>query len=371
VKLSLTRRIIRELFGIKDVDSSTPPPSPRIPRVGLPRRILAESLGLTLYEHEESARTNEPIRDHATFRGPTSRRTTAGERYETNTNVGAFATNGGVVHVGGNAVGVQHTYTSAPATHRQSGTRRADIGILTVLTEELRAVVDTLHNHIGYRTEQQPGGWQTFHAKVAADDRDLRVVATQTLDRGPRSAAVAFDRLQNAFGVPLVLLVGIAGAVRADVEIGDVVIADEVIYYDTRHETEHGSRRRGQSQPMSPAVRHRVNEFFRRYPDGVPRPGGGSVRVVRGPIGSGDAVVTGANSDIVDFLRQFNEKTVALETEAGGVGQAFYEHIDNDTALRGWLTIRGISDHADAAKGHDRHQLAADNAALVSCVGIS
>jgi adenosylhomocysteine nucleosidase len=164
---------------------------------------------------------------------------------------------------------------------------------------------------------------------------------------------------------PLILLVGIAGGIRGDVEIGDVVIADEVIYYDARRETEHGPRRRGQSQPMAPVMRHRLHEFFRRYGNGLPLDDGGRVRIVRGPIGSGDAVVTDANSDIIDFLRRFNEKTVAVETEAGGLGQAFYEHIDTERALRGWLTIRGISDHADRLKGHDRHRFAADRAALV------
>jgi adenosylhomocysteine nucleosidase len=276
-------------------------------------------------------------------------------------NIGAFARSHGTVNVGGNAIGAQYG-----ADRRPRRVRRADIGILTVLTEELTAVVDMLQSHSEFRTGQQPGGWQTFHAQVAAEDRMLSVVATQTLDRGPRSAAVAFNRLQDTFRVPLVLLVGVAGGIRPGLRIGDVVIADEVIYYDARRETADGPRRRGQSQPMSPALRHRMNEFFRRYRGGVPLPEGGSVRVVRGPIGSGDAVVTDADSDIVSFLRRFNEKTVAVETEAGGVGQAFYEQIDHETGLRGWLTVRGISDLADAAKRHDRHQIAADRAALVT-----
>ena len=54
-----------------------------------------------------------------------------------------------------------------------------------------------------------------------------------------------------------------------------------------------------------------------------------------------------------------------METEAGGVGQAFYERIDEERSVRGWLTIRGISDLADKHKGYDRHQFAAQRAALV------
>jgi adenosylhomocysteine nucleosidase len=92
---------------------------------------------------------------------------------------------------------------------------------------------------------------------------------------------------------------------------------------------------------------------------------GESIRIWRGPIGSGDAVVTDHNADIIAFLRRFNEKTLAVETEAGGVGQASYGHLDAEHVSHGWLTIRGISDHADRAKGYAHHETAARHAALV------
>ena len=75
-------------------------------------------------------------------------------------------------------------------------------------------------------------------------------------------------------------------------------------------------------------------------------------------------VVTDSGSDIVRFLRRFNEKTLAVETEAGGVGQAFYEEMGSEPPS-GWLTILGISDLAGPNKGHGWHQLAADHAAAV------
>jgi adenosylhomocysteine nucleosidase len=270
-------------------------------------------------------------------------------------NIGAFAQNHGTVNVGGNAIGAQ--YGSQYGGGRWRGTRRADVGILTVLTEELTAVVDVLQDHSAFRAERQPGGWQTFHAKVPADGRALSVVAAQTSGRGPRSAALAFGRLRDAFRPSLILVVGVAGGIRRGLEIGDVVIGDEVIYYDARPETGAGPCR---SRPMAPALWHRVNEFFRRYRGDVLLPDGGSVRVFRGPIGSGAE----QNADVVDLLRRSNEKTVAVETGAGGVGRAFYEQIDHEDGLRGWLTIRGVSGPADGVKGHD--QFAADRAALVT-----
>ncbi len=275
-------------------------------------------------------------------------------------NIGAVVAGGGVVHAGA-AVGRQEM---AWEPDRSGPGHRADVAVLTVLTEELRAVVEVLRRHRHYRSAPLPGGSRLYEAEVAAEGANLRVVATQALEPGPQSAAAAYRRLRDAVRTPVVLLVGVAGGIRADLAVGDVVIGDEVIYYDARRETVTAARRRGRSHPTTPALRHRVNEFFLRYGSTIALRPAGSVRVFRGPIGSGSAVVTDPASDIVRFLRRFNEKTLAVETEAGGVGQAFYEEVGSHPAA-GWLTIRGISDLADRDKGHGWHQLASDHAAAV------
>jgi adenosylhomocysteine nucleosidase len=296
-----------------------------------------------------------------------------GRRY---TNVGVRATGNSSVAVGGNvtaATNVGRTADPDPPTNRQRGTSPADrargedatgadVGVLTVLGEEVRAVVEVLRRHDHYSCEQAPGGADVHRAEVRVPGGALRVVAMQTLDRGPRSAAVAFGQLQTMCAPPVVLLVGIAGAVHRDLRVGDVVISDEVVYYDSRRVAADGTHRRGQSHPVSAQLRHRINAFFQRYGARIDAPDGKRFAVRHGPIGSGDAVVTDASSDIRTYLRGFNEKTLAVETEAGGVGQACYEHIG---PIAGWLTIRGISDRADARKGHRDHQLASDRAAQV------
>jgi adenosylhomocysteine nucleosidase len=64
--------------------------------------------------------------------------------------------------------------------------------------------------------------------------------------------------------------------------------------------------------------------------------------------------VANKDAEIRSFLRRFNDKTLALETETGGLAAAFYEAAASLPPGNGWLGIRGISDHADAGK-HDRH----------------
>ncbi|WDZ86916.1 hypothetical protein [Micromonospora cathayae] len=277
---------------------------------------------------------------------------------------------GGTVQVGGDVRAEQHNHVTptpiarAAAASGRAG-RRADVGILTVLREEMSAVVEVLSRVPDHRTEQLYGGSTVHLATVEAQGGPLRVVAIQALQPGTHSALVAYQQLRRRFSPPLVLLVGIAGAVRADVRIGDVVLADEVIWYDSRRETADGPQRRGWTQATAPVLRYRVSDFLVRHGTVVRSPAGPEFHLHRGPIGSGNAVVTDADSDIRSWLREVHEKTLAVETEAGGVAQAFYEEIDEDRALRGWMTVRGVSDHADRHKGHRDHEVAARHAALV------
>jgi adenosylhomocysteine nucleosidase len=273
----------------------------------------------------------------------------------------------------GSAIGQQNNYPApAPASNtgqEQSARPRADVGVLTILSQEMQAVVRVLERAQAYQTRQLYGGQQAHEARFPVPGGGLQAVAMQALDRGPRSAVVAYQSLQKHYSPQIVLLVGIAGGISPKVTIGDVVISDEIIYYDARRESPEGVHRRGQSYPIAPVLRHRLNEFFRVH-GAFHSPGDADraappFRVHRGPVGSGDVVVTDRESGIRSWLLTYHEKALAVETEAGGIAQAFYEEVGDDRALRGWLTIRGISDHADAGKGDSYHDLAAERAALV------
>jgi adenosylhomocysteine nucleosidase len=280
--------------------------------------------------------------------------------------IGAQHTGSGDIEAG-TINGLQINNHPAPASSSGSGDRRprgrADVGVIAVLSVEMRAVVDILQRVLSYRTRQLRGGVQAHEAELPVTGRTLRTVAIQALDPGPRSAVVAYHQLRDHYQPPIVLLVGVAGAIGDGIAIADVVISDEVIYYDGRRETAEGVIRRGQGHRMAAVLRHRLNDFFQVHGDMICDRNGVSFRVHRGPIGSGDAVVTDHESDIRRWLWQVHEKTLAVETEAGGIAQAFYEEVEHDSSRRGWLTIRGISDHADRDMGQEDHALAAMRAA--------
>lgn len=281
-------------------------------------------------------------------------------------NVGVFNSGSGQVRVGGSAIGQQVNYARADGSPRgePTGEDRADVAILTVLPEEMRAVVGVIRELRDYESVAAENGALVHKATVDANGGTLDVVAMQAV-RTPQGAAAAYQWICRQYRPVVLVFVGIAGGIRDDVSIGDVVISDEIILYDARRETADGPRRRGQTQAIGPALRHRINDYFVQFGNGIDVPDGARARVFAGPIGSGGAVVTDERSEIRRYLLEFNEKTLAVETESAELAQAFYLDEGDAAAPRAWLAIRGISDHADRAKGHRDHQLAADNAAAV------
>ncbi|NMO56190.1 5'-methylthioadenosine/S-adenosylhomocysteine nucleosidase [Actinoplanes sp. TBRC 11911] len=268
---------------------------------------------------------------------------------------GGFNNFGGSNNFYGPVAGNDVTITAAPSRADKSDKSDAEIGVLTVIDEEMRAVTGVLAGMDGYRTRRLADGPLAHEARLTGvDGRPLRIAAVQTLTRGTESAALACRALVEAYGPSTVLLVGIAGGVAPGVRIGDVVIADNIISYDARKVTPQGTQHRGQSQVVPAPIGHRLNEFFQLEP----RVG---YRVHRGPIGSGNAVVADPEAEIRHWLHHVNDKVLAVETEAAGVAQSFHE----TARLPGWLTIRGISDTADQSKNDDDHAIAARHAAEV------
>ena len=88
-------------------------------------------------------------------------------------------------------------------------------------------------------------------------------------------------------------------------------------------------------------------------------------KVLPGPIGSGEAVIADHDSAIRQYVTAFNDKTLAAETEAGGIAEAFYEMAGTSPPGGGWLAIRGISDHANAGKDDTYHDIASRHAAAI------
>ncbi len=244
-----------------------------------------------------------------------------------------------------------------------------DLGIVTILSEELRSVIDELKLH----RHKTPNGLYFYQGERAAPDGALRVVATQTQSQGQRSTMAALENLRRHYNPRLWALVGIAGGIHNDhARIGNVIVSTDIVYYDNRKINPGGdTRRRGEHRQAPAHVVHAVNAYFTDH--GTPAHINGQMtahaddqfEIFPGIIGSGEAVITDRSSDIRTYLTTYNEKVLAVDMEAGGLSQYWQENSVHPTANPGWIVIRGVSDNADEEKGHSHHELAARNAAHV------
>jgi adenosylhomocysteine nucleosidase len=279
--------------------------------------------------------------------------------------------NEGVFHAGhgdinnSGAVGSHATVNNHPVG--EARTRNGvDVAVMTALPKELAAVVRILAGSPSYECIVGEDKRQVHRAELPAGGAPLTVVATVNASMGNRSAASGFEYLRRQFAPAVVIMLGIAGGIHGGLRIGDVVIGDEVVYYDLRKETPDGVLRRGTSHPVPAVARHIINAYLAQAGDPAMVMGeDGPFRVYAGPIGSGEAVVAAGDSAVRDFLTDFNDRTLALEMESGGVAQAHFEAAETHPRVHAWFPIRGISDLADAAKNDDHQIAAARNAATV------
>ena len=163
-----------------------------------------------------------------------------------------------------------------------------------------------------------------------------------------------------------VLMVGIAAGIpssKDDRELGDVVVADQVIGYEHAKVTDKGYEYREREYPASALLLDRVRNFWDTswiQQIVAPRPANAKRNIPKlhtGPVASGNKVV--ASTEFRGQLTTRWPKLVAVEMEAEGVFSAVFDR----PQIRNTLMIRGICDLADERKSDEWQEYAADAAA--------
>lgn len=300
-----------------------------------------------------------------------------------NINVDGVANFGGKNRFRNNAIGkeaVVHngpTMGAVPSDNGATGsdssiTPRWDIGIITILAEEARAIYDA------FDLEWVPGridGLFFATGEVQNGASALSVVATRTQAQGQRSAMAACEHLRRHYDPAVLMMVGIGGGIGRDDDapgIGDVVVATRVVFYDLRKESAERTIHRGEDHQAPARIVHAINTYFTVNGEPMAFPGqvdgfrDREFQAVPSPIGSGYAVVADEESEIRNYLHAYNDKVLAVDMEAGGLSQYWQENSIAPERNPGWVVVRGISDHADRHKEDTHHDLAARNAAHVA-----
>lgn len=247
-----------------------------------------------------------------------------------------------------------------------------DVGIITIVAEELASVTDYFKENKTFYEKRGTQTARTYYFGKSKDKlgKELNIVATQAIEQGNRSVIVAYNALAEEFNPSLIVLLGIGGSIHKDVSIGDVAICESTYYYDKRAETSVGTKHRLDSFKINAWTK----ELIRRYhhenkteepsfdaAENNPTP---KFKSYFGPIGTGEAVIKYKEAEERKWLISVNDKTLAVETEAGGVAQQFFEdELNYSRRAKGIIVLRGISDKADIEK-KDEWRLAASKNAM-------
>ncbi|MGQ4386594.1 phosphorylase family protein [Streptomyces sp. SAS_270] len=159
------------------------------------------------------------------------------------------------------------------------------------------------------------------------------VILTQS-GVGNGAAAVITERAYAWFQPDALLFVGVAGGLKDDIALGDVVVATKVYGYHGGKQTPDGFH----SSPTAWEAPHRLQQAALA-----------ALRTNAGvhfkPIAAGEVVLNSLNSALTAQLKHHYTDAVAIEMESAGVAQA--AHLTGELQA---LTIRGISDKADGLK---------------------
>lgn len=217
-----------------------------------------------------------------------------------------------------------------------------DIVVLTALNLEYDAIRAHLTD-VRSRTDAR-GTWYEIGRLHAGPCR----VAIILMGEGNLAAAALASHAVEQFMPKAVLLVGVAGGLKADAALGDVVVATRIYAYHGGREETAGFRPRPQSWPISHAIDQVARAVARNNAWIDPSPGDARAPAVHfKPLVSGEVVLDSRVSPLATLIAQHYSDAIAIDMESAGVAEAAHRKDFHRV-----VTIRGISDAADGDKQH-------------------
>ncbi|MFH8987723.1 hypothetical protein [Streptomyces sp. NPDC017940] len=214
--------------------------------------------------------------------------------------------------------------------------------VLTALQVEYEAM---LHHLRGVQEVETPQGTLLDVGRVPG--LAWQVALAETGPTNTRAALVAESAIEH-FDAEAVFFVGVAGALKDHVRLGDVVVASKIYGYHGGRESQDGFNAR----PSLADASHRVDQLVRSARRNAPwayltPPPDPSAQpdVHFEPIAAGDVLIGSRDSETARRIRRHYNDAVAVDMESHGVAQAARMHAGIEM-----LAVRGISDLAGPEK---------------------
>jgi 8-oxo-dGTP diphosphatase len=211
--------------------------------------------------------------------------------------------------------------------------------LLTALDVEYDEVCAGLHD---VRTQVHPAGTRFEVGRIGATGP---LVALTLTGKGNLPAGTLTERAITYFSPTAVIFVGVAGARRGDISLGDVVVATHVYAYHGATSEDDGTWARPRVWETAHSVDQTARHISRERAWARKLPADPSPQVHFGPIAAGEQVHYSKTSPNATWLREHYNDAIAVEMEAAGVAQA--SHLNDSLPM---AVVRGISDSADSTK---------------------
>ena len=265
-------------------------------------------------------------------------------------------------------ISLRHYYMKYKKNIDMSG--KYDIGVVVITPRELGGVQNYLSTEGGYERASGLVSSRTYIRKVLdlGNGEKVSMLITRAIEQGQQSVVSAATALAREAKPKIMVLLGIAGAIDDELDLGDVVFGITVIFYEDRVEKDRKTVRRLNSKSVPAWTMDKLGLFFSDHGDPAKFIGldGKSFKVTQAPIGSGEAIVKAKSSEIRQYLTNIDYRTAVVEKEAMGFLQYYFEQdVEKESALEGVIILRGISDKADAEKDDTYQTKAAENCMIV------
>jgi nucleoside phosphorylase len=242
---------------------------------------------------------------------------------------------------------------------RRDGVCDCDFAILTVVPEAWEAAKELF----GVEHYEEREGLVWGVCLVQAEDGGKHVISIgRAVDRSNVPANEAASAMLRAWKPRHLVLADIGGGFwgegpkdRDGLDLGDVVVANDIQYFEAEKQTEAGRKLRDYSiQLPSVGPRSALLSLRDRYPewhqpaqqfrpaDGPDRP----PQILDGQIVCGEKLLANPKSALVKRLVRTYDKALALDMESVGVGRAVLERQREEISAQ-FTVLRGISDLFD------------------------
>ncbi|NEP61845.1 MAG: GAF domain-containing protein [Symploca sp. SIO2G7] len=242
--------------------------------------------------------------------------------------------------------------------------------IVTVLKEEYEAVIS--YQKLREQKKRRRKGKDYSVFRLDCRHQSWEVIVLQTTVPGNVKAAIETYAALETFRPSVALFLGVAGGFEDKrVNIGDVVVATKIHWYESRKEgDEQGDKNRGVSVESTSRIREIASQI--KIEQLIQTDKLKDFLIHAKPIASGEKLQTNSNSETCKFIKRYLEDSVAVEMEGYGFLEAAQKYIRANHEIEA-LVIRGISDLIDnknftaqELKENERQRQAAENAATLA-----